>query len=221
MKHKSKLVDQKNPAPSSQRVWSMLLILLVSVTNTPLHAQSSSADVMPLLEGYEWTLEPKAFLCLGDGTDSALREIASDPELPSYYRLRALSALSLFPNDQTANLLERTIAGSSSDSSQVRRALRAYSDGFRNEPERVTTVTRNLLNTSTNRHIRAAAAETLARYKTQSATEALQEYLDTDLSSLERQRIERVMNQTSINDTDGIQHRTTDALLKSSKIECK
>ncbi len=221
MNRKITLIDQKSPAPSNQCVWRVLLMLVMILTNTTLYAQIRSADVMPLLEGYEWTLEPKPFLCLGDGTDSALREIASNPELPNYYRLRALSALSLFPNDQTADLLERTIAESSSDASQIRRALRAYSDGFSNDPERVATITRNLLNTSTNRHIKAAAAETLARYKTQISKEALQDYLDSDLSSLERQRIEQFMHQTSISNSGEAQHRTIGSLKKPSKIECK
>jgi hypothetical protein len=221
MKRKYTLIDQNSPSPSNKYIWFILSILLLTFTNTSLFAQTRTAEVMTLLEGYEWTLEPNKFLCLGDGTDTALREIASDFELPNFYRLRALSALSLFPNDLTADLLERTINEASSDASKIRRALRAYSEGFNNEPERVTMLTRSLLNTSTNRHIKAAAAETLASLNTQDAKQTLQDYLDTDLSSIERQRIENMINQFSSYELNKIQQRSTRSLLEQAEIECK
>lgn len=179
-------------------VRSLVLILsLVGLSlSSSLHAQTRE-DIKPLLEGYEWQLSPQQFICRGKGVDAALREIASDETLPSYYRQRALTALSLFPNPDTATYLEQVISDSASHPSHVQRALSSYTEAFaRKQPNRVTEVARNALMLSSDYQIRAAAAETLARVRTTGAKETLRGYMNSPLSKLQRQHMRHMIRQS-------------------------
>ena len=61
---------------------------------------------MELLEGRHWSLDAEEFQSLGEGTDRLLIEISADKSMINYLRFRALEALSLFPSENTAVLLE-------------------------------------------------------------------------------------------------------------------
>ena len=60
-------------------------------------AAPEKVQVMELLEGRHWSLDPVVFQRLGEGTDRVLIEIAEDKSLINYLRFRALEAMSLFP----------------------------------------------------------------------------------------------------------------------------
>jgi hypothetical protein len=185
-------------APYAFTVRLLLLVLgLVGLSlSSSLHAQTRAQDVKPLLEGYEWRLAPEQFICMGKGMDAALRAVASDETLPYYYRQRALTALSLFPNRDTANYLEQVISDSASHPSHVQRALSAYAEAFAGkQPRRVTEVARNALALSSDHQIRTAAAETLARLRTTGAKQTLRDYMHSGLSKLQRQQIRHMMRQ--------------------------
>ena len=133
---------------------------------------------------------------MGKSVDAALREVASDETLPYYLRQRALTALSLFPNRDTANYLEQVISDSASHPSHVQRALSAYANAFAGkQPNRVTEVARNALVLSSDYQIRTAAAETLARVRTRGAKATLRDYMNSGLSKLQRQHIRHMMRQ--------------------------
>ncbi len=176
------------------------LVLILSLFCFPLsgslHAQLRAQDVKPLLQGYEWRLAPEPFICMGKGVDAALRAVASDETLPYYYRQRALTALSLFPNRHTANYLEQVISDSASHPSHVQRALSAYAKAYAGkQPGRVTEVARNALTLSSDHQIKSAAAETLARLRTTGAKQTLRDYMHSGLSKLQRQQITHMMRQ--------------------------
>jgi hypothetical protein len=181
---------------SGVRPLVLILSLFCLSLSGSLHAQLQAQDVKPLLEGYEWRLAPQRFICMGKGVDAALRAVASDETLPYYYRQRALTALSLFPNRDTANYLQQVISDSASHPSHVQRALYAYAGAFSGkQPGRVTEVARNALMLSSDHQIRTAAAETLARIRTTGAKQTLRDYMHSGLSKLQRQQITHMMRQ--------------------------
>jgi hypothetical protein len=174
----------------------LILSLFCFSLSSSLNAQLRAQDVKPLLEGYEWRLAPEQFICVGEGVDAALRAVAADETLPYYYRQRALTALSLFPNRDTANYLEQVISDSASHPSHVQRALSAYAGAFAGkQPGRVTEVARNALALSSDDQIKSAAAETLARLRTTGAKQTLRDYMHSGLSKLQRQQIRHMMRQ--------------------------
>lgn len=187
------------------RLFLLILGLSLFSSSCTLQAQTRTRDVKPFLQGYEWELAPERFVCMGKGVDAALREVASDETLPNYYRQRALIALSLFPNPKTASFLEQVISDSGSHPSHVQRALYAYSDAFADkQSERVTEVARNALSSSGDYQIKTAAAETLAGLRTSEAKAALRDYMNSDLSKLQRQHIRYMMRQPSAKPVDQV-----------------
>ncbi len=157
---------------------------------------------MQLLAGYEWELKPEQFICRGEDTDVTLRAIASDSTLPNHYRLRALTALSLFQNSETADFLEHmVIAGS--HPSQARAALAAFSKGFyEQQPERVIGLTRRLLKSSDEPQLQYAAAKTLAGMPQAEAQTAFDNYLKTDISPLQRQKLARYKQEAKVRESE-------------------
>lgn len=175
----------------------LVLGLCLLAFGTVANAQTRAADIKALLEGYEWRLEPERFTCIGDGIDVALRQIASEATLPNYYRLRAVTALSLFPNPETAGFLERMISDSASHPSHVQRALHAYAYAYADQqPQRVTEVARNALNLSTDYQIQTAAAQTLAGLRTTESKQALRGYLNSGLSDLQRRQVKHMVRES-------------------------
>ncbi len=192
------LFSTKRQAQYGSGVGPLVLILSLFCfsLSSSLNAQLRAQDVKPLLEGYEWQLAPEPFICMGKGVDAALRAVASDETLPYYYRQRALTALSLFPNRDTANYLQQVISDSASHPSHVQRALYAYANAYAGkQPGRVTEVARNALALSSDDQIRFAAAETLARLRTTGAKQTLRDYMHSGLSKLQRQQIRHMMRQ--------------------------
>jgi hypothetical protein len=182
---------------SGVRPLVLILGLVCFPLSSSLNAQLRAQDVKPLLEGYEWRLAPEPFICMGKGVDAALRAVASDETLPYYYRQRALTTLSLFPNRDTANYLEQVISDSASHPSHVQRALFAYANAYAGkQPGRVTEVARNALTLSSDHQIRFAAAETLARLRTTGAKQTLRDYMHSGLSTLQRQQLRHMMRQS-------------------------
>jgi hypothetical protein len=181
---------------SGVRPLVLILGLFCLSLSGSLHANMQAQDVKPLLEGYEWQLTPEPFICMGKGVDAALRAVAADETLPYYYRQRALTALSLFPNRDTANYLEQVISDSASHPSHVQRALYAYADAYAGkQPGRVTEVARNALALSSDDQIKSAAAETLAGLRTTGAKQTLRDYMHSGPSKLQRQQIRHMMRQ--------------------------
>ena len=76
------------------------LLLATTSWAVPLRSQ-----VLGLLEGRHWQLNPQAFQKLGAGTELVLQELADNASLTNYLRFRALEALT-FPQDETAAFLE-------------------------------------------------------------------------------------------------------------------
>lgn len=183
---------------TSQGRRSSLLTLALAITSSSCILQAQSrVDVKPLLEGYEWTLEPEPFVCNGDGMDVALREMASNETVLNYYRLRALTALSLFPNPETATYLEQVISDGASHPSRVQRALDAYARAFADEqPERVMEVARAALGASADAQVQTAAAMTLAALPTPESQALLRQYLNSGLSDLQRQQLRYLMRES-------------------------
>ena len=193
------LFSTKLHAPYGSGVRRLVLILSLFCLSlsSSLNAQLQAQDVKPLLEGYEWRLTPEPFICMGKGVDAALRAVASDETLPYYYRQRALTALSLFPNRDTANYLQQVISDSASHPSHVQRALYAYAGAYAGkQPGRVTEVARNALTLSSDDQIKSAAAETLARLRTTGAKQTLRDYMHSGLSTLQRQQLRHMMRQS-------------------------
>jgi hypothetical protein len=181
---------------SGVRPLVLILSLFCFSLSSSLNAQLRAQDVKPLLEGYEWQLAPEPFICMGKGVDAALRAVASDETLPYYYRQRALTALSLFPNRDTANYLQQVISDSASHPSHVQRALYAYANAYAGkQPGRVTEVARNALALSSDDQIKSAAAETLARLRTTGAKQTLRDYMHSGLSKLQQQQLRHMMRQ--------------------------
>ncbi|MBF0278939.1 MAG: HEAT repeat domain-containing protein [SAR324 cluster bacterium] len=156
------------------------LVMLVSGMMIPsaLYAQNAE-QIMPLLKGYEWKLQPEQFQNLGEDTDLVLMEIAADTSLMNAFRFRALEALKLFEKDRVADFLE-TYLEQNQSSSHLRRAFEAFSKGFSGtQPDRVQQVARKLLLHS-NPHVRISAARTLRTLDTSSARSAYRTHLDTE-----------------------------------------
>ncbi len=186
-----KLVNTLREHCRGMPVSLFLLTLILIIPSCALKAQQRTQDIMHLLAGYEWELKPEQFICRGEGTDAALRAIASDNTLPNHYRLRALTALSVFKNSETADFLEH-VATAESHPSQARTAFAAFSRGFsRQQPERVSELARRLLKSSDEPQLRYAAAKTLAIIPQAEAQTAFDNYLKADISPLQRQKLEQ------------------------------
>ena len=107
------------------KVGMTTLILLWATTSwaVPPHSQ-----VLGLLEGRHWQLDPGAFRRLGAGTAQVLQELADNDSLTNYLRFRALEALTAFPKDQTAAFLEAF--SQRTEPALARRGVEALARGF-------------------------------------------------------------------------------------------
>ena len=136
----------------------IVFTLILSLAESSI-ANPKKSEVMKLLEGRHWHLNILAFKSLGDETDTALIDIASDTSLINYLRFRALEALSLFPSEKTGIFLEQT--ANNSFASLARRGFEAFKIGFsKSEPIRVENLAKKLLN-HPNAQLRIAAARTV------------------------------------------------------------
>ena len=109
-------------------VW---LLLAATSWAVPLRSQ-----VLGLLEGRHWQLNPQAFQKLGAGTELVLQELADNASLTNYLRFRALEALTAFPQDETAAFLEAFSQRTAPH--LARRGVEALSRGFgRTHPQHV------------------------------------------------------------------------------------
>ena len=119
-------------------------------------AAPEKAQVIELLEGRHWILDPDSFRLLGERTDIVLIEIAGDSSLINYLRFRALEALSLFPTENTAAFLED--AAEISFAPLARRGFEALKNGFyKTQPKRVKRLAGRLLKHN-NAQVRISAA---------------------------------------------------------------
>ncbi|MDP7140149.1 MAG: hypothetical protein QF560_17450, partial [SAR324 cluster bacterium] len=84
-----------------------LLMLIFFLCTSSALAVPEIKSVMRLLEGRHWELHDGPFRALGEGTDEVLREISDNSSLINYLRFRALTALALYENEETAEHLER------------------------------------------------------------------------------------------------------------------
>ena len=101
------------------------LLMLLATTGWAVPPQS---QVLGLLEGRHWQLDPGAFRRLGAGTETVLQELADNESLTNYLRFRALEALSAFPEDETAAFLEAF--SQRTEPALARRGVEALSRGF-------------------------------------------------------------------------------------------
>lgn len=168
----------------------ILSILLLMMNSCALKAQPQNEDVLYLLAGTEWELKPEVFVCLAEGTDAALRSVAADDSLPNYYRLRALTALSLFSNPDTAAFLEQESI-TASHPSLARAAFNAFAEGFGGQqPQRVLELAQQLLDSSDDPQLRFEAIKIQASIPQPEAKTMVEEHFGTELSPLQRQQVE-------------------------------
>jgi len=166
------------------------LMLAVGMLIPKTVSAQTAEQVMPLLQGYEWTLQPKRFQYLGKDIDLALMEIASDTTLMNAYRFRALQTLKLFEKERVADFLENYIEQNRS-ASHLRRAFESLSSGFATtQPERVQQAARKLLNNA-NPHVRISAARALKKLDTSNSRSAYRTYLSTEEEDWVRKAIEK------------------------------
>ena len=166
---------------------SVLGCLMGFLLASTAQAQTTKDQMLSLLQGYEWRLEPVRFTTLANA-DLVLMEIAEDASLMNVYRFRALAALQLFPKDRVADFLENYIAQNPT-SSHSRRALEALSAGFsESHPKRVSDTAQKLLQ-DPNPHVRISAARTLKALDTPKATSAYRVHLNKESEDWVRQAI--------------------------------
>ncbi len=173
--------------------WPLLGMLIFVITGmlviNPAYAQPEKKQVLALLKGYEWKLEPKWFQWLGDDADLTLMEIASDTSLMNAYRFRALEALRLYDKERVADFLENYI-GQNEQSSHLRRAFESFSSRFADtQPARVQQAARKLLSNS-NAQVRISAARALRNLNTDDARSTFQRYLGTEKEAWVKQAVQ-------------------------------
>ena len=137
----------------------LMLIFLLSISSTL--AVPENESVMLLLEGRHWELHEGPFRALGEDADEVLRQISDNTSLINYLRFRALAALALYENEETAEHLERHAR--SQDSAFARRGFSSLSRGFSElDPERVRRIAEHLMSSS-EAHLRIVAAREMRR----------------------------------------------------------
>jgi len=92
-------------------------------------AAPDRSKVLPLLDGYEWQLNPARFEALPADTYLTLIEIANDDSTLSYTRGRVMVALALYENETVWLFFKNRLARSES-TVQKRRAVEAICDVF-------------------------------------------------------------------------------------------
>ena len=138
-----------------------LLILVFFLSTSSALAVPKNESVMRLLEGRHWELHDGPFRALGEGTDEVLRLISDNTSLIYYLRFRALVALALYDNEETAEHLERHAR--SKDSAFAQRGFSSLSRGFsESDPDRVRRTAEHLMRSS-EAQLRIAAAREMRR----------------------------------------------------------
>ena len=87
----------------------LFILLIASFWAHNIQAEPSRLSVMPLLEGFEWTLPRAEFNALPNDTYLTLIEIAGDKDTLAFYRGRALVALGLYENKAVWTFFEGAI----------------------------------------------------------------------------------------------------------------
>ncbi len=174
-------------------MWPLLGIIIFVVIGglavNSAYAQPQKKQVMTLLKGYEWTLQPERFRWLSADADLTLMEIAADTTLMNAYRFRALEALKLYDNDRVADFLE-SYMDKNDQSSHLRRAFETFSSRFAStQPERVQQAARKLLG-NPNAQVRISAARALRKLDTASARSSFQRYLGTEKEEWVKQAVQ-------------------------------
>ncbi|MBL4679399.1 MAG: hypothetical protein JKY88_01600 [Pseudomonadales bacterium] len=111
----------------------LLLLFLVGYSWVDVTAAPSSQEVTALLGGYEWELSIEMFEALPEDTYLTLMKIASDPMVLSFYRGRAVAALSLYQNDEVWLFFKKSIGEALSQNErevESRRTLEAMCKTF-------------------------------------------------------------------------------------------
>lgn len=156
--------------------WLVGLAFMVGMWVIPAAQAQTKDQMLSLLQGYEWRLEPVRFKTLSENADLVLREIAEDSNLMNSYRFRALSALQVFPKDRVVDFFEESIDRDPA-SAHARRAFEAFSAGFsESHPQRVLDMAEKLLQNA-NPHVRISAARSLRQLNSARAKSAYQNYL--------------------------------------------
>lgn len=173
----------------SQKLLGGSFGLLIGILLIPTAQAQSKEQILSLLQGYEWRLEPVRFTSLREDVDLTLMEIVADTSLMNAYRFRALEALKLFEKERVAKFLENYM-NQSQTSSHLRRAFEAFSEGFsENQPQRVQMAAQRLLSNS-DPHVRISAARALRTLSTSNARSAYRGYLNNETEEWIRQAIQ-------------------------------
>ncbi|MBF0424889.1 MAG: hypothetical protein HQL66_03605 [Magnetococcales bacterium] len=166
---------------SASRLFILIAATLVGtgLFATPALAQPTVAEVLPHLQGYEWSPRPDLVDRLGPDADLTLMTIAQDAQRHNFLRFRAIHLLRLYPSERVAAFLEQ-LPGAGREAGLTRRALESHAAAFSaTQPERVERLASDLLDHG-DPHVRIQAAKTLRTLNTPSA------------AALYRQRLQRV-----------------------------
>ena len=164
------------------KVGMIALILLWATTSW---AVSPHSQVLGLLEGRHWQLDPGAFRRLGVGTAQVLQELADNESLTNYLRFRALEALTAFPKDQTAAFLEAFSQRTAPHF--ARRGVEALSRGFGQTHPRHVQRTAEALSRHPNPQVRLSAGRALKG----TAPEQFQRFLRSEPEGWIREALSR------------------------------
>lgn len=114
----------------TKQVLCLLCVGLMQATTKPAFADTLGQQIDALMGGYEYVPPASAWTRLGPEAASRLRVIAEDThQLPSK-RLRAVSALALFPTSETRAFLEQILANEQASSLMRRKAALSLAAGF-------------------------------------------------------------------------------------------
>ena len=158
----------------------LLMLLATTGWAVPPHSQ-----VLGLLEGRHWQLDPGGFRRLGAGTAQVLQELADNDSLTNYLRFRALEALTAFPKDQTAAFLEAFSQRTAPHF--ARRGVEALSRGFGQTHPRHVQRTAEALSRHPNPQVRLSAGRALKG----TAPEQFQRFLRSEPEGWIREALSR------------------------------
>ena len=138
----------------------VMLVFLMLSTDSRAAVEAKHAELLALLQGYEWQLPRDKFEVLPAETYLALIDIAADEELMSFIRGRALLALSLYENETVWGFLTSLVADES-NGNQRRRVIEVICDTFIEAKSKALSELLLPLLVSTDVHIKTKAAACL------------------------------------------------------------
>ena len=146
-----------------KRLGLFLLMISVQLCGAPLFAEDTErGDVLDLLQGYEWQLEPARFASLPADVHLTVLSIIEDESVPRFVRGRAMVALTLYPNADVWDFYRSKIQ----DSDNVvfrRRFVQGSCESFiTSNPQALAELLVPLLESS-DPHLRAHSANCLGR----------------------------------------------------------